>query len=123
MIAFLRAEVGGDLVRSILRNPDNQCFAHAVNLAEVYYDMCRVGGTEVAEQALATLTRSRVVRREDLSRDFCDSAATLKAVRRRVSLADCFGLTLAANLSAEFLTTDRHELEALTPEHRIRFIR
>lgn len=47
MIAFLRAEQGGDLVQAILRNPENECFAHAVNLVEVHYDFCRVGGTQV----------------------------------------------------------------------------
>ena len=40
-------------------------------------------------------------------------AARLKSQFRRVSLADCFGVALARRLNAEFLTADRHELEAL----------
>lgn len=76
-----------------------------------------------SDEALATLENSRVVRREDLSLDFCNAVAAMKAIRRRVSLADCFGLTLSAKLSAEFLTTDLHELQALAQDHSIRFIR
>jgi hypothetical protein len=89
----------------------------------VFYDFRRANGLELARTVLADLEIANVVRREDLSRDFCDAVATMKAIRRRVSLADCFGLTLSTNLSAEFLTTDRHELEALSNEYRIRFIR
>ena len=40
-------------------------------------------------------------------------AARLKSQFRRVSLADCFGVALARRLDAEFLTADRHGLEAL----------
>jgi hypothetical protein len=34
MIAFLRAEPGGEVVRDLLNDPSNRCFAHAINLCE-----------------------------------------------------------------------------------------
>ena len=40
MIAFLRGEAGAEVVAEILRDPGDQCFAHAINLCEVYYDFC-----------------------------------------------------------------------------------
>ena len=41
MIAFLRGEPGADVVRAILHNPSDACYAHAINLCEVYYDFVR----------------------------------------------------------------------------------
>lgn len=40
-------------------------------------------------------------------------AARLKSQLVKVSLADCFGVALARRYSAPFVTSDRHELEAL----------
>ena len=40
-------------------------------------------------------------------------AAELKSQLRKVSLADCFGVALARRYGAPFVTSDRHELEAL----------
>ena len=42
-----------------------------------------------------------------------EDAAQLKSQLRRVSLADCFGVALARRYQAPFITSDRHELEAL----------
>lgn len=50
---------------------------------------------------------------ETMDADLWQDAARLKSRFRRVSLADCFGVALARRLNAEFLTSDRHELEAL----------
>ncbi|PYX28113.1 MAG: hypothetical protein DMG77_16805 [Acidobacteria bacterium] len=44
MIAYLRAEEGGALVRDILLDPAHDCLAHAINLCEVYYDFFRSAG-------------------------------------------------------------------------------
>lgn len=44
---------------------------------------------------------------------FWEDAARLKSRFRRVSLPDCYGVALARRLNASFVTSDRHELEAL----------
>lgn len=42
-----------------------------------------------------------------------EDAAQIKSQLRRVSLADCLGVALARRYHAPFVTSDRHELEAL----------
>jgi predicted nucleic acid-binding protein len=45
--------------------------------------------------------------------DLWKRAGEIKSQFRRVSLADCFGVALAVEVSAPFWTSDRHELTAL----------
>jgi PIN domain nuclease of toxin-antitoxin system len=125
MIAFASAEPGGAMVEELLADRRNQCFAHAVNLCEVYYDACRRIGAEAASQLISDLAGSGVRFRSDMDSAFWQHAGRLKADARRISLADCFGLALSAALDAEFVTADRHEMEALLdkPGYRIRLIR
>jgi predicted nucleic acid-binding protein len=44
---------------------------------------------------------------------FWRAMGRLKSTHKRVSLADCAALALAANSDAVLLTADRHELEPL----------
>ncbi len=71
------------------------------------------------------LSVAGVAYREDMSPSFWQEAGALKAVRRRVSLADCFALTLTRKLGGSLLTTDHHELDALadSDDYSITFIR
>jgi hypothetical protein len=61
--------------------------------------------------------------RQDLDPAFWKAAGVLKAERRRISLADCFAVTLACRLRACLVTADRHELEPLAAEVNLLFIR
>lgn len=122
LIAFLRAEAGGADVREILsRHP---CYAHAVNLCEVYYDFLRAADHPTALAALDDLTAAGLIEVDQLTRPLWLAAGRLKA-RGRISLADCIGLALAAEHQATFLTADRHELAtvAASGSHAIQFIR
>jgi len=123
LIALANAEPGSDLVQMLLLDARNECYAHAANLCEVYYDLCRRTDEHIASFAISDFAEQGVHFRSDMDPDFWQEAGRLKARVRRVSLADCFGLTLTNRLGAEFLTADRHELEQLTGEFRIRFIR
>jgi hypothetical protein len=124
MIAYLRGEAGGELVRDILRDPQTRCFAHAVNLCEVFYDFARASDLATARDALADLARVGTIRIEYLSQDFCEQVSVIKA-SNRVSLADCFAVALTSWLDATLGTADRHELEtpAIQSACRITFIR
>lgn len=75
------------------------------------YDI-KAGNVEGAD-ALARLQSIGVMIVEAMDTDLWQDAARLKSQFRRVSLADCFGVALARRLSASFVTSDRHELEAL----------
>jgi hypothetical protein len=119
MIAFVSAEPGGDLVEQLLGDSNHQCFAHAANLCEVYYDACRA---DWAWPCFQPDFRSRELRGPIPNRHkpgVWQRAGRLKAEARRISLADCFGLILSATLDAEFVTADRHEMEALIERTRL----
>jgi hypothetical protein len=42
MIAYLRGEPGGEVVDGFLTTPGTTCYAHTINLLEVYYDFIRL---------------------------------------------------------------------------------
>lgn len=65
MIAFLRDEPGADFVESILTDPADRCFAHAVNLCEVYYDFLRSSDIRTARAAVEDLERIGIRGRGD----------------------------------------------------------
>ena len=75
------------------------------------YD-AQAGNVEGAD-ALARLENIGVALVEAMDADLWRDAARLKSQFRRVSLADCFGVALSRRLDAPFITSDRHELEAL----------
>ena len=70
MIAFLRGEPGADVVRLLLRDGANTCFAHAINLCEVYYDFHRAAGGQAATAAIQDLINAGFIAREDLDSAF-----------------------------------------------------
>ncbi len=122
IIALLRAEPGGDVVSSAMRGK-NVCFAHAMNLCEVYYDFHRSAGKVVADDVIASLRASDIWFRSDMDEKFWMEAGVLKSGARRISLADCCALVLARRVEGTLLTADHHEMDPLTTDHRIRFIR
>lgn len=124
MIAYLNDERGSDVVEQLLDHPGHTCYAHAINLCEVYYDVVRRGGVATAEQAIGDLFSAGVSERADLDPLLWREAGRLKA-RRRLSLANALGLALAQRLGAEFVTADHHEFDALASAggHPILFIR
>jgi PIN domain nuclease of toxin-antitoxin system len=125
MIAYLRDEPGAGAVADALMDLKNQCYAHSLNLCEVYYDFHRASGLSDALQAIADLANLGVIEDSDLSTSVWQAAGRLKANLRRVSLADCFALQLADRLHGTILTADHHEFDVLAvqPDHRIQFIR
>lgn len=124
MIAYLRAEAGGNVVASLLSDPTVTCYAHMVNLIEVYYDFVRRADARAARQALAALRSDGVIERRDMSRSFAQAVGQLKA-RGGISLADCFCIALAQQLGGEVVTSDHQEFDPLVPLGivPIRFIR
>ena len=112
LIAFLRDEQGADAVQHCLSLPQT-CYVHALNLCEVYYDFWRASTQNAAESAIIDLLRLGIEERNDMDSEFWRQVGRLKAVYRRVSLADCCTLALANRLGANLVTADRHEFEPL----------
>jgi predicted nucleic acid-binding protein len=124
MVAYLAGEPGAEAVQDLLTDPDASCYAHAVNLCEVFYDSLRTTNERQARQIIADLYTAGVMERRDMSRRFWERIGRLKA-RGKISLADCFGIALAQQLGGDIVTSDHHEFDALVPLRivPIRFIR
>ncbi|MCA1626700.1 MAG: PIN domain-containing protein [Acidobacteria bacterium] len=112
MIALLRAESGEDVVWACLSDPLNLCFAHAINLCEVYYDFHRDAGEPAADSAIADLKSLGIIERNDFDEDFWKDAGKLKA-GGKISLADCFAIALTNRISGTLLSFDHHELDVV----------
>ena len=113
MIALANNELGADVVADLLADPQHKCFAHAINLCEVFYDAIRRSGEAQALKIIADLRGLGVIERRDLGPVFWQQAGRLKAVHRRVSLADCCALALTLRLGGELVTSGHHELDIL----------
>lgn len=114
MVAYLTGEPGDAVVTALLSDPKAVCYAHSVNLCEVYYDTLRATDVTRARQTIATLFSDGVIERQTMSRAFWQRVGDLKA-RGGISLADCFGIALAHHLDGEIVTSDHHEFDPLVP--------
>lgn len=125
IIAFLRDEPGADVVQNLLDDRPESNYVHALNLCEVYYDFWRASNREAAESAISDLLAIGIQERNDLDSAFWREVGRIKAVHRRVSLADCCALALAERLGAALATADRHEFQPLVAKGpwQIAFIR
>jgi PIN domain nuclease of toxin-antitoxin system len=113
MIAYLRNEVGAQDVANILVDTKSQIFAHSMNLCEVYYDILRSSGNNVALEALKRLGNDGIQTRADMDEPFWLDIGRLKVNPGSLSLADCIGIALARREQCELLTADHHEMDAL----------
>jgi len=114
MVAYIAGEPGDAVVTALLSDPAATCYAHSVNLCEVYYDTLRATDERRARQVISTLFSDGVIERRTMSRRFWRRVGGLKA-RGRISLADCFCIALAQELSGEVVTSDHHEFDPLVP--------
>ena len=114
MVAYLKAEPGAPVVAQTFTDNPGECYAHILNLAEVYYLFFRRGGISTAEAAIQTLLDAGVIPREDADSVFWKAAAAFKG-RHPLALPDGFCLALAQKLSGIVVTTDHAEFDPLTP--------
>ncbi len=114
MVAYLNDERGADIVENILLDATYHCYAHSVNLCEVHYHMARRSGEDVAREGINTLFADGVIERSDMSRAFWERVASHKA-RGKISIADCFCVALAQELSGQVVTSDHGEFDPIVP--------
>lgn len=114
MLALLHAEAGGDLIQDLLDDADVPIYAHAINMAEVFYDALAATDANNARRIIQDLTQAGVMVRSDLDTAFWQDVATIIATQRgsghRLALGDACGVALARREGADFYTTDRGEL-------------
>jgi PIN domain nuclease of toxin-antitoxin system len=124
MIAFLRAEPGGEIVFDLLTKKPPACLAHAVNLCEVFYDFLKAGGEAAARSVISDLRAMGLLVREDMDEAFWQAVGRYK-VACKIPLADAFAISLANRFGAEIVTTDHGDFEPLARNNvcRVLFIR
>lgn len=134
MVAFLAGEPEGQIVRALLIQADEEAegevFAHAVNLAEVFYGAQSAATNAglpdpkaAAEAEIQKLFSYGVRERNDMEGLFWREVAHLVVAGRRLPKAaggrgnlafgDACGVALANRLGGEFVTKDRTEIEPL----------
>jgi PIN domain nuclease of toxin-antitoxin system len=130
LLALVRAEPGQEVVAAALADPDEPCFAHYMNLCELFYVTLRERGEDEAQEILtALIDESGVISYGNNDPDLFWEAGRLRALatsqRLALSLGDCFCIATARALGAELLTCDRHEFEPVQSMElcTIRFIR
>lgn len=113
MIAWLRNEPGDAVVDLAIRDVNSQCLAHAINLCEVFYDAFRNVDEAHAQSVINDLKAVHITERNDLDNAFWQDAGRLKAIYRKISLADCCAVALTNRVGGTLLTSDHHELDLL----------
>ena len=114
LIAFLRDEAGGDIIRDIFKQSSNgeiDLAINKINLLEVYYGFYRTRGKKYANGFLVDLGNYEITLRE-FTDEILLEAGRLKATYK-ISLADSIALAQAITLDASLLTSDRHEFEII----------
>ena len=113
MIAYLRLEPGATTVAQMLKDRGT-CYAHTMNLLEVYYGFVRRDGERRALQAMSDLATAGVIEKRTMNRAFVYRVGKLKA-RGGIALPDCFCIALAQDIGGEVVTTDHNEFDPLVP--------
>lgn len=120
MLAVVRNEPGAAVVAAALAVPSDQCFAHYVNLCEVFYTRTRQEDEQDAEAAIRYLLETAgVIPFESPEPEFYWEVARLRAFvlgqRLSLSLADCFCIATARALGCDLLTADHGEFDSVAP--------
>lgn len=114
LVAYANAEPGGTMVRALLAAPTAKCYAHTMNMCEVYYHLIRKTDVRRARIGIRSFYADGVIERHDMNRRFWQRVGELKA-RGRISLPDCFCISLAQDLGGEVVTSDHGEFDPLVP--------
>lgn len=125
MIAYLRDEPGAEVVADLLKVPGDRCYAHAVNMAEFFYDAVRRSTVADARRVVRDIYAVGVIPRRDMGERVWQRVGELKGTLKKISIADCFAVALAERLNADVVTSDHHEFDRLAAAgvRRVQFIR
>ncbi|MDR2247122.1 MAG: type II toxin-antitoxin system VapC family toxin [Treponema sp.] len=115
LITYLNGEPGKEIMRDLFRQAVDRKMAlymSVVNMIEVRYGYIRDMGPERAQHLFEQIQSSPITIIHDISNNALACAARLKA-SYSCSLADAIGIATAIELSAQFVTSDHKELEAV----------
>jgi len=124
LLSFLNNEPGSDIVDNLFVNAVDDktaVYMNIVNLIEVHYANIRSLGADLAAVILDTILAAPIQVVSVFSDTLFQQSSRLKAVYK-CSLADAIGLATAIELSCQFVTSDHHELEAVSENESIPFL-
>ena len=123
LIAFVKDEIGADVVESVLSDVEvgkAQLYMNKLNLFEVYYGIRRTEGYELAERFYSTVLRLPIIIIDGISDAVFREAGRIKS-SYRMSLADSIALGEASVMGASLITSDHHEFDAVEQGEDIKF--
>jgi len=123
LIALLKNEAGARAVSELIKNADKgevQIFMHKLNLLEVYYDVYRFRGQEIADKIVNEVRHRPVDIVSQISDAVFSEAGRLKG-SYKISLADSIALAEASVSKARLVTADHHEFDALEKAEAFHF--
>ena len=116
LIALANDEEGADYVESCLADDENTCFVHSLNFCAFYYQVHRRSSKGDAIKLVNEIIETGVIIRDDMDVEFWQTAGDLKAIHKKISLADCCAVALTNRLNAKLVTSDHHELDTLADQ-------
>lgn len=108
IIVLLQDEEGADKVEEILKEAKSgktKLYMHVLNLGEVYYNVFKGGGENMANGVWAKVRNYPVEFVDDLSESFLLSAARIKGTYP-ISYADAFAVATSIEKEAILVTGD-----------------
>jgi predicted nucleic acid-binding protein len=124
LTALFQKEQGSDIIESLLieaGSGDCSVSMNVVNLLEVYYGYLRADGEDYAERHLAAVQSSCIEIHETINAELLRQAGKLKTTHT-MSLADSILLAQTKLSGATVVTSDHHELDAVSDAGLVSFL-
>ena len=121
LIALLNEESGAEVVEEILiaaQSGKVSVTINKLNLLEVYYDLYRKYGVDIADDLLDIPHELGILVQAELTEDVFKEAGRLKATYR-ISIADSVALAEASASGGALLTSDHHEFDLIEKSEKI----
>ena len=123
LIALLRDEAGADIVADAINSANigkSEIIMHKANLLEVYYDLHRSLGKDVANRILTEIIKRPIAINSEITDEIFYHAGRLKS-SYKISFADSFALAQTMVSGSELLTADHHEFDIIDEKEPIAF--
>ena len=123
LIALINKEDGAEIIEDVLKRAQAgnvSIIMNKLNFLEVYYDLYRSYGEEVADKLIRNINKPPIVIHSELSDTVFKEAGRLKA-SYKISIADSIALGEAIVSGGQLLTSDHHEFDLIEKSEDIRF--
>jgi predicted nucleic acid-binding protein len=125
LITLINREEGCEKVNELFVRAyygELELYISVVNMIEVFYEYIRSDGLEKASEILAPTSKTGLKIIDTIPQTVYQEAARLKAIYKRISIADVIGLAAAKDLGAAFVTSDHHEMDIIERTENIKFM-